>query len=188
MCHKRSAKRWRLTTKKCEGKSSKEWSRAERAKGSDEVKTMKGHTLFKSGTLLWCGTCGAFAETRANRLQKVCVGPPHEQHGTRGVRSQLNRLRAGQHPVTRCRLPQTTWADGSAVKAVHGYARKAGGVEVVDDKFVPYSFDDVRTAKADTPGGKSASEKMRLLRGRVRFEEMRAAREARKENTQVEQK
>ena len=76
MCRKRSAVRWKLATKRCEGSSCKGWTSAGNAKGGPEGKASKGHTLFKSGTLLWFGTCGAFAETRANRLQKICVGPP----------------------------------------------------------------------------------------------------------------
>ena len=64
---------------------------------------------------------------------------------------------------------------------MHGYARRTSGKEVVDDKFVHYSFDDVQTIKEHTPGGRSASERMRLLRGRVKLREMRTAREARKE-------
>ena len=161
--------------------SSKGWVRAGKAADSPGGKTANGHTLFKSGTLLWCGARGAFAETRADRLQKTCVGAPPEQYGTGGVRSQLNRLRAGLHPVTRCRLAQTTWADGTAVKTAHGYARKAGGAEVVDDKFIPYSVEEVGRVEAVASGGKSASEKMRLLRGRILLKVSIAAGAAKKE-------
>ena len=87
---------------------------------------------------------------------KRSVSVPPKQYGTGGVRSQLNRLRAGLHPVTRCRLPQTTWADGSAVRAVHGYARKAGGAEEVDDKFRPYKVEDFGGVEAVASTGKSA--------------------------------
>ena len=96
-----------------------------------------------------------------------------------GVRSQLNRLRAGLHPVTRCRLPQATWADGSAVVAARGYLRKTGGAEAVDDKFVPYMADEVRMTELAPTVGKTASEKMRLLRGRVLLKLSGAARAAR---------
>ena len=129
------------------------------------------------------GVCGDQSKPPAEDL---CRSP--EQYGTGGVRSQLNRLRAGLHPVTRCRLPQTTWADGSAVRAVHGYARKAGGVEVVDDKFVPYSFDDVRTAKTDTPGGKSSSEKDEAATRPSSVQRNESGSGGEKRKTQVEQK
>ena len=142
-------------------------------------KTANGHTLYRSGNLFWCGTCGAIAETRANRLQNNCVGAPPEQYGLGGVRSQLNRLRAGLHPVTRCRLPQATWADGSAVVAARGYLRKTGGTEAVDDKFVPYMADEVRMTELAPTVGKTASEKIRCFRGRVLLKLSGAARAGR---------
>ena len=148
-------------------------------------KTEYGHTLYKSGNLVWCGTCGAFAETRANRLQKYCVPPP-EQYGSGGVRSQLNRLRAGLHPVTRCRLPLTTWADGSAVAGTRGYLRKTGGTEMVDDKFVPYVAEEVRVVEQVPSAGKSSKDKWRLMRGRVLLKMASAARAAKIERRNEE--
>ena len=98
--------------------------------------------------------------------------------GQGGVRSQLNRLRAGLHPVTRCRLPQATWADGSALVETRSYLRKAAGTEVVDDKFVPYVAEEMRMAELAPTIGKTAREKMRLLRGRVLLKLSCAARAA----------
>ena len=168
ICSRRSTKRWRLLVRKCERDGKKEWANA-----------ANGHTLYRSGNIVWCSLCGAFAETRANRLQKVCLKKPPEQYGSGGVRCQLNRLKAGLHPVTRCRLPPTTWADGSAVRMVHGYLRKTGAVEVVDDKFVRYEPEEPRTMHASNDG-KSASDKRRLYRGRVLLKESSAARAAAK--------
>ena len=153
ICSRRSAKKWKLTTNKCEGESKKVWTKKD-----------NGHTLLRSGNIVWCSMCGAFAETRANRLQKVCLRKPPEQYGSGGVRSQLNRRRTGLRPVTRCRLPQTTWADGTAVKMAHGYLRKAVASETVDDKFVEYVADEARTLLTPV-GGKSSSEKRRLSMG-----------------------
>ena len=160
-------------TRKCEKISKKEWANA-----------TNGHTLLRSGNIVWCSLCGAFAETRANRLQKVCLKKPPDQYGSGGVRSQLNRLRAGLHPVTRCRLPQTTWADGTARSTTHGYLRKAGAVELVDDKFVEYVTDEARTLLVPI-GGRSASDKRKLLRGRILLKAASAVRREKKARTSL---
>ena len=52
------------------------------------------------------------------------------------------------------------------MSTAHGYLRKTGAVELVDDKFVEYVAEEARTMLAPT-GGKSASDKRRLLQGRV---------------------
>ena len=144
----------------------------------EERKHERSHVLMLSGTVLWCGTCGAFAESRANRLQRTCVGPPPQQLGSGGVRSQLNRLRAGLHPVTRARLSQTTRPDGTLLKAIGGYARRQKKVEV-DQHFVPYVVEAFPSAGKDCGGGRSAAAKAELLRERVKGKEAKAARDRR---------
>ena len=69
------------------------------------------------------------------------------------------------------------------MKMAHGYLRKVGGAEAVDDKFIPYLVDEVRMVELAPTGGKSANDKMRLLRGRVLLKVASAARALRKEKT-----
>ena len=165
VCRIRSVKKWRLTSTKCSGSTKKTWTRG--PCGLHEVKDGgKEHVLLKSGTVLWCCTCGAFAESRADRLRSSCRGPPPQSLGTGGVRSQLNRLRASLHPVTRERLPQATRADGKPVHSVFGYARRQGVVEV-DRHFTIYEPEDFPKVVRDAEG-KSACSKRRLLIGRVK--------------------
>ena len=181
-CRMRSVKKWRLTTKKCEGGKKKTWAWASHSRTGEALpeRAKHGHVLLKSGTILWCSTCGAFAETRANRLRSACLGPPPQQHGSGGVRSQLNRLRAGIHPVTRARLPQATWADGRPLRLMGGYARRLKVSEVVDEHFVTYVPEE-SPASMRKDGGKSADEKRRLLVGRTRCRELSAARMVRRQ-------
>ena len=70
--------------------------------------------------------------------------------------------------------------DGSAVKGGHGYLRKTGTTEAVDDKFVQYVVEEAPIKLAPT-GGRSASEKLRLLRGRILLKMACAERAAKKE-------
>ena len=95
------------------------------------------------------------------------------------MRSQLCRLRAGLHPVTRCRLPQTTWADGRALRSVHGYARRLTGGEITDESFVHYEPLDFPAA-VPRCGGKSAGEKAKLRLAKIQCREASNARAMRK--------
>ena len=59
----------------------------------------------------------------------------------------------------------------------HGYLRKVGVAEAVDDKFVQYVVDEA-PIKLMPAGGRSSSEKLRLLRGRVLLKKATADRAA----------
>ena len=169
VCLNRSVKKWRFATAKCGG--------ACIGAALNRLDVHKDHVMLRAGTVVWCRTCGAFAETRGNKLLRACLGPPpQQQYGTGGMRSQLVLLRAGLHPVTRARLPQSTWMDGTALRSVHGYARKQGGSEEVGEHFRTYAPETFQAAKEHLFGGKTAEAKMCVLRGRVKCKERRAAR------------
>ena len=59
---------------------------------------------------------------------------------------------------------------------MHGYARKQGCSEDVGEHFRPYAPEVFQAAKEHLFGGKTAGAKMRLLRGRAKCKERRAAR------------
>ena len=185
VCRTRAAKKGRLISKHCKGNTVKSWASGEGggvggARGGSEG---RGHQLRKSGMILWCNTCGAFAESRADRLRTGCLGAPPRQHGSGGVRCQLNRLRAGRHPVTNQQLPAATHVDGTAV-VVSGYARLTGRV-VADDGFIPYA-PEVRNRSTTTTGA-TAAEKIGLRRGRILLKEACVVREARRKRRQASQ-
>ena len=61
-----------------------------------------GHVIVRSGTLLWCRRCGAYAEERLKSLKVACGGPPGK--GPRA--GQLSRLLRGLHPLKKEQLPR----------------------------------------------------------------------------------
>ena len=63
VCRVTSAVKAKLKTRYC-SRTKKAWE------------TIEGrqHSLRKSGLITWCGTCGAWAETRAQRLTCSCLG------------------------------------------------------------------------------------------------------------------
>ncbi len=60
--------------------------------GTDGV----GHIRFLSDGTTWCDNCGAYADTFAVGLSRVCPGRPM----CSGKEQHLRRLRRGRHPVT----------------------------------------------------------------------------------------
>ena len=55
----------------------------------------RGHNLYRSGVMLWCRTCGAYAEKRLKALKEPCQGA-----AGKGPRAgQLARLVNGLHPL-----------------------------------------------------------------------------------------
>ena len=61
-----------------------------------------GHRLFRSGNLIWCNVCGAYAEKRLKALKLPCRGAA----GTGPRAGQLSRMLKGEHPLQRgVRLP-----------------------------------------------------------------------------------
>ena len=126
-CRMRSVNKKRPSVRRCQG--------AKQCIGSGRSNEGKPHSLLMSGSIIWCGVCGSFTESRIGRLKSMCRGPPPQQMGSGGVRAQLQRLRAGKHPVTMQGLPQTKWVDGTPVRSNAGYLRRTGREEV-DEGFV----------------------------------------------------
>ena len=126
VCKERSMARRKLAMKRCR-KVKDRWMAAAGGGGDDEKDDgMRRHVLRMSGTVTWCGVCGAFAEARARRLLSSCNGPPLV--GAGGPRAQSVYLRASIHPVTHELLPQATWCDGSAIEGTGMYHRRRGSI------------------------------------------------------------
>ena len=180
VCKIRTTKRQRLSMKKCQGYCEK--TAINMGKGDDQDRL---HSLLKSGTLTWCGICGAFSESRVGRLKLTCKGPPPRQLGSGGVRAQLERLRAGKHPVTMLPLPPTTRIDGTPVNAGARYSRLVGRAEV-GDGFIPYVPGEPISPIA-VPAEVGTERRKRLLHGRVRMKQAAEARQSKKRRRAVRQ-
>ena len=172
ICKVRSTKLQRLSMKKCRGYCEK--TAINRGRDDDHDRL---HSLLKSGTLTWCGICGAFSESRVGRLKRTCMGPPPRQLGSGGVRAQLERLRAGKHPVTMLPLPPMTRVDGTPVKT-GGYSR-LNGRATVDDGFIPYVPGELVTPIA-VPTEARTDRRRWLLHGRIRMKQAAEARQSKK--------
>ena len=85
----------------------------------------------------------------------------------RGVRSQLNKLRASIHPVTFEKLPQATLVDGGSLTGAGVYSR----LKVLPPRrdFVPYQPEIFPPSHAPAQYGKSAAVKIKLRLAQVRL-------------------
>ena len=137
-----------------------------------------------SGDVLWCMTCGSYADSKTKSLKNGCNGPPpRELHGG-GMRGQLNKLLSSMHPKTGRPLPLPTNIDGSPVEGSRTYMRlerlSAPSCEapVVDPGFKVYV--PAETRKMVPSAGKSASEKRAEMVARVRAKERKLERPMRR--------
>jgi len=142
-----------------------------------------GHALVSSGDLIWCKTCGSYAEMKAHSrgIGGACRGPPSRKgpadYG--GMWGQLQKLRDGRHPKTGVALPAPVECDGEAELDRSRYTnldlRNATNNAcfivpwVAGSRFTPYIPSPTRELRPNT--GRSAKDKMGDLLGRVRRKE-----------------
>ena len=131
------------------------------------------HECYRSGTVVWCGVCGGYAETKANVLSNKCRGPPPRALGSGGLRQQLVQLRSNRHPTSGLRLPQATRLDGTPITGTGQYRRLVGRASsvllerTIDEEFKPYEPEELEAAKPRQ--GQSATTKMQLRANRIRL-------------------
>ena len=167
--------------KKCTGKV-KPWT----SKIADAVSGDDGrrHKPLRSGTVVWCQVCGAFAESRAQRLAGHCLGPPPVRLGG-GRRAQLLDLRAGLHPVSSTKLPQATTIDGIPVHGLGLYANLKRDDGPVPEGFIKY--EPIREEQRVPVGsGNSSAMKRALMEARVKLKEASGRRRRRKRDAEEE--
>ena len=96
-----------------------------------------GHSFWLSGEVLWCSTCGAFAEGCGTMaLARPCGGrrkvgnrQSANQGGKNGLLQQLRNLQKGLHPRTRAFLPPPIPMDPHAAvpqEFLDSYSSQAG--------------------------------------------------------------
>ena len=187
VCKARARQKANLSASKCSKVTTKAWAGTSSSKGPMKPTGLttvspnwgtglgggKKHEIAKSGTITWCTSCGCFAETRANGLGGICKGPPARvswSKGTGGRQSQLDRLRAGQHPVTRMPLPVAVRLDGSTLSGYGGYHLLKVRHAITDSKFSPYVPEVLPSAKPvcgpSSAGGKRQSLLAKMARRR----------------------
>ena len=115
-----------------------------RARTDDEGHFVaRPHETVWSDDTLWCTVCGAYADTKAVRIDGECRGRPPKRSGNYGGSwGQLRKLMRGRHPRTNVELPPPKRQDGSLWTPGSGkYGRLKGDENaeaVADNGFYTY--------------------------------------------------
>jgi hypothetical protein len=151
---------WRtIAPNRCEGSAAVRWAHKAQLLAEHGVAVGGGHSRLLSGDVMWCGTCGCYADGKAVGLAAPCAGPP-AKNGHGGMWGQLKKLRACKHPRTGAPLPPPVSEMSSCKKWQTGADAPAAflsgtGVQHLTAHLVP-------------AGGRSASLKALDMRDRIR--------------------
>ena len=78
----------------------------------DTEMVAKSHHLAITGSIVWCKTCGLYAESRIRSLSLACDGLPSKKTSTgRSRLLHLDRLATGIHPLKKHVLPPVAWPE-----------------------------------------------------------------------------
>ena len=113
-----SSTRAKLDDKKCHGAAAKRWEEQAATAAAMAQRDSDGHTRVYSGEVVWCSTCGAYADKKAHGMEGVCKGAPkrEEEDGKPkygGMWGQLRKLMRRIHPKTGETMEEHRNRDGS---------------------------------------------------------------------------
>ena len=122
----RSIKWQKLAPQVCGGPAANKWAKKARdskAKAGNSCKTT--YRVMRSGAVMWCAVCGAYADTTPKLLTQACRGDPEGTPHFRGILLQRNRLLKCVHPVTKKQLPPPVLVQASSLVVTMREARDA---------------------------------------------------------------
>ena len=76
-----SSTKAKLDEKKCNGSVAKKWEELAAIAAAKAINDTDGHTRVYSGEVVWCSTCGSYADKKAHGMQTVCKGAPVREEG-----------------------------------------------------------------------------------------------------------
>ena len=111
----------KLDDKKCHGAAANKWEKLVAIAAVAAKKDFGGHTRVYSGEVVWCSTCGAYADKKAHGMQTICKGAPvrEEENGKYkygGMWGQLRKLMRRIHPKTGEVMEEHRHSDGSLLE------------------------------------------------------------------------
>ena len=128
ICRVASAKP-RFCMTRCKGSAADKWAKAAVTMADNGIADGGGHERMLSGDVIWCNTCGSYADLRADGLTQPCTGKHIGPWKGGGKRGQLTDLRRCIHPKSRSTLPppiaEATMAIDVAVVASHSQQQAA---------------------------------------------------------------
>ena len=123
LCRLTSTKWSSFAPARCTGSAASRWANKAVVAAENEQATGAGHQRMIAGDVVWCRTCGCYADAMARGLATACRGKP-DGSNSGGRVAQLKLLRAGRHPLTKELLPQAVDEEGGCM--VHDRLAKVG--------------------------------------------------------------
>ena len=114
LCRLTSTKWHSFAPARCPGSAAFRWADKAAIAADNAQTTGAGHQRMISGDVVWCRTCGCYADSMARGLATACKGKPGGSNSGGRV-AQLKLLRAGRHPVTKELLPQAIDEEGGCM-------------------------------------------------------------------------
>ena len=90
---------------RCSGSAASQWAVAARTIAKNGGVDGGGHDRMLSGQVIWCSTCGSYADLRVGGLTEACTGKDTSPWKGGGKRGQLALLRKNIHPRNGKLLP-----------------------------------------------------------------------------------
>ena len=129
----------RIAGDRCTGSAVDRWAAKIEELKEAGIHSRQGHQRMLTDQLVWCNTCGAYANDRGQGMARPCAGPPTQVGGGRW--QQLYNLRNCRHPKDATQIgeaiPEPWWADGDS----HGRAER-------DEDFKAENCNNVNKAQS----------------------------------------
>jgi hypothetical protein len=182
LCRLTSTKWSSFAPARCTGSAASRWANKAVVAAENEQATGAGHQRVIACDVVWCRTCGCYADAMARGLATACRGKP-DGSNSGGRVAQLKLLRAGRHPLTKELLPQAIDEEGGCmvydrlakVGAEQMEARRGGGVTTTMGQRAYPSAES-----SSYSGASDAATKMRARLERVRTKQREVEADARK--------
>ena len=182
LCRLTSTKWHSFAPARCPGSAASKWADKAVTAADNAQTTGAGHQRMISGDVVWCRTCGCYADALARGLATACRGKP-DGNNSGGRVAQLKLLRAGRHPLTREMLPQAIDEEGGCMAYDRSVKVGAEGLEARRIGRMPTSAEQRAYPNAESSsyaGPSDAAAKMRARLERVRAKQRAAEATAKK--------
>ena len=118
LCKASSAEWSNMAAGKCSGSMAARWAKANITRANRNEMVGPDHEMVLSGDVMWCLTCGCYADSKSKGLSFQCKGVPKRGGNYGGAWGQIRKLRAGVHPKTGKALDDPIGLDGRSISEV----------------------------------------------------------------------
>ena len=160
---------------RCKGSAATRWAEAIKQMADNGVADGGRHRMI-SGDIIWCITCGAYADLKVSGLKEECTGKHTGPWKGGGKRGQLNDLKKNRHPKPPHRQLPPPIAESAMTLDLAAAATDSDLAEA-KQRTTRYTAKDKATARSNAadPAGTLTKEKREWIESK-RLEAIQRAR------------